>query len=268
MVKAAEQSGNLAETFKDLSILISKQQVLKKQIFQALAYPAFLGLFCLLVIGGLFFFIIPSMQELFEGRPLHPLTSTVLQISRFVNESVNYLIGVFILFFSLIWITIRQKKSQEFFLKIAFRLPLVSTLLVQSALVRFCRAMFLLLSGGVSLLESLSYSRKTMKNAILEGIISNAEKKLIEGKKLSQLISSPFLPSLVVRMISIAEETGNMHLTMMHLAEIYEEELDKNLQQLTAFLQPAVLMFLGIVVGVVVLSILIPLTDVSSFLSS
>ncbi|MBM3207053.1 MAG: type II secretion system F family protein [Chlamydiae bacterium] len=268
MIKAAEQSGNLAETFSDLAILISKQQMLKKQLFSALAYPAFLGVFCLLVIGGLFFFIIPSMQELFEGRQLHPLTSCVIGISKFLNESIHFLIVFFSSMIGLTWIILRQKKVQLSFLKIACKLPFISELLIQSALVRFSRAMYLLLSGGVPLLQSLSYSRKTMKNAMLENIISYAEKRLIEGKKLSELISSPFVPSLMIRMVAIAEETGNMHITMKHLAEIYEEELDKNLQQLTSFLQPAVLMFLGIVVGVVVLSILIPLTDVSSFLSS
>jgi general secretion pathway protein F/type IV pilus assembly protein PilC len=128
--------------------------------------------------------------------------------------------------------------------------------------------MYLLLSGGVPLLEALAYSRKTMKNALLEEIVLHAEKKLVEGKKLSELLSSAFIPPLLVRMVAIAEETGNMNITMKNLSEIYEEELDKNLQQLTTFLQPAVLIFLGAIVGVVVLSILLPLTDVSSFLSS
>ena len=76
------------------------------------------------------------------------------------------------------------------------------------------------------------------------------------------------MPPLVIRMLTIGEETGNMSLMMRNMAEIYEEELDKDLLQLTTFLQPAVLLFLGAVVGLVVLSILLPLTDVSSFISS
>jgi general secretion pathway protein F/type IV pilus assembly protein PilC len=268
MVKAAEQSGHLAEAFADLTILISRQQKLKKQLFEALAYPAFLGVFCLIVVIALFFFVIPSMQELFEGRRLHPLTTVVLGISNWLNNSIGLFLSFIAVDVIAIIAAVRNKKVRMMFFTLACQAPFVRLLLVQSALVRFCRAMYLLLSGGVSLVESLSYSRMTMKNALLEEIIANAETKIIEGKKLSSLLSSPFIPSLVVRMVAIAEETGNMKNAMKNLSEIYEEELDKNLQQLTTFLQPAVLLFLGIVVGVVVLSILLPLTDVSSFLSS
>ncbi|MES2200348.1 MAG: type II secretion system F family protein, partial [Chlamydiota bacterium] len=106
-------------------------------------------------------------------------------------------------------------------------------------------------------------------NCLLEELLSKTEKQVIEGKKISDLFSeSAFIPPLVIRMIKIGEETGNMVGMMQSLAEIYEEELDKNLLQLVTFLQPAVLLFLGGVVGLVVLSILLPLTDVSSFISS
>lgn len=268
MVKAAEQSGHLSEAFTDLTLLISRQQKLKKQLFATLAYPAFLGVFCLFVVIALFFFVIPSMQELFEGRRLHPLTTVVLAVSNWLNNSKGLFVSVILLGIVAVFCAVRSKNVRMYFFRLACGAPFIRHLLIQSALVRFCRAMFLLLSGGVSLLEALAFSRKTMKNALLEDIIFHAEKKLVEGKKLSELLSSPFIPPLVVRMVAIAEETGNMNITMKNLAEIYEEELDKNLQQLTTFLQPAVLIFLGAVVGVVVLSILLPLTDVSSFLSS
>lgn len=268
MVKAAEQSGYLSEAFTDLTALITKQQKLKKQLFSALAYPAFLGVFCVVVVIALFFFVIPSMQELFEGRQLHPLTATVLGISKWLNNSVGLFIFLILSFLAAVVFAARSRQVRMHLFRMACSAPFVRNLLIESALVRFCRAMYLLLSGGVPLLEALAYSRKTMKNVLLEDIVLNAEKKLIEGKKLSELLSSPFIPSLVVRMLAIAEETGNMNITMKNLSEIYEEELDKNLQQLTTFLQPAVLIFLGAVVGIVVLSILLPLTDVSSFLSS
>ncbi len=268
MVKAAEQGGHLSQAFAELSLLITKQQRLKKQLFSALAYPAFLGCFCCLVVIGLFFFVIPSMQELFEGRRLHPLTSSVLWVSNFLNDNLGFLIPSLGFVVVASYFLLRQKAFRIYCFRWACNAPFLRSLLVQAALVRFCRAMFLLLSGGVPLVNALCFARKTMKNVFLEDVILEAEKKLVEGRKLSTLLSSAFIPALVVRMVAIAEETGDMNIAMKNLAEIYEEELDKNLHQLTTFLQPAVLLFLGVVVGVVVLSILLPLTDVSSFLSS
>lgn len=269
MVKSAEQSGSLFEAFEQLTLLISKQQKLKKQLLSSLAYPAFLGGFCLLVIGALFFFVIPSMKELFEGRSLHPLTYIVILISDFLNAyavvlaSLVVLLGAF-----LYWISSLpsfKKKLSLFFLKV----PYFKKILIQSALIRFFRAMFMLLHGGVPLVEALRFSRKVVNHSALENLIAHAESKVIEGKKISQLFAEvSFMPLLVLRMLTIGEETGNMGFMMHNMAEIYEEELDKDLQQLATFLQPAVLLFLGAVVGLVVLSILLPLTDVSSFVSS
>jgi general secretion pathway protein F/type IV pilus assembly protein PilC len=149
------------------------------------------------------------------------------------------------------------------------RFPLFKTIVIQSALTRFCRTAAVLLSGGVTLIDSLTLAKRAMKNLLLEQVIQNASKKITEGGKLSEeLKASPLIPSLVVRMLAIAEETGKLAPMLQNLADIYEEELEKNLSQLTTFLQPALLIILGMIVGLVILSVLIPLTDVSSFLTT
>ncbi len=269
MVKSAEQSGSLVEAFSQLTLLISKQQKLKKQLFASLAYPAFLGSFCLLVIGALFFFVIPSMKELFEGRSVHPLTHIVISVSDFLNDNVLLLAVssvVSIMSLVLLWKQVFFRKRLSRFL---LRLPYIKKIITQSALIRFFRSMNMLLGGGVPLVQSLRFAKKAVNNDALAELISETELKVVEGKKISELFAEAFfVPPLVIRMLTIGEETGNMNLMMRNMAEIYEEELDKDLLQLTTFLQPAVLLFLGAVVGLVVLSILLPLTDVSSFVSS
>ena len=269
MVRAAEQSGCLYEAFDQLTLLISKQQKLKKQITSALAYPAFLGGFCCLVIGALFFFVIPSMKELFEGRVLHPLTTIVINISNFLNQNVLFLFFGFIFFVLGVYLASRTELFRRKIGEVILKTPYFKKILIESALVRFFRSMNMLLLGGVPLVDSLRFSKKMVGNVVLAQLIAKTEEEIVEGRKISQLFSeSKFIPSLVVRMLSIGEETGNMAAMMKSIAEIYEEELDKDLLQLMTFLQPAVLIFLGAVVGLVVLSILLPLTDVSSFVSS
>jgi general secretion pathway protein F len=268
MVSAGEETASLQDVFDQLALLISRQQKLKKQLVSALAYPSFLGAFCILVICGLLFFVIPSMQELFEGRRLHPLTQAVLSLSQWINAHVQVLgLSILILVLSL-FLLFRRKETRFALQKLYLKIPFCKSLVIHSGLVRFCQSCSMLLSGGVPLVDALALSRKVVKHFLLEQVIGEAEKKILEGQRLSaQLKLSPFIPRLVPRMLSIAEETGNMAQMMKNIAEIYEEEMEKNLAHLTTFLQPALLIFLGGVVGIVVLSVLLPLTDVSSFLS-
>jgi general secretion pathway protein F len=269
MITAAEQSGSLSLVLDQLSLLVARQQKLKKQLISALIYPAFLGIFCLLVVFALLFFIIPSMKDLFEGRALHPLTQTVLGLSNWVNEYASVLGLSFLLFLLGAFALWRRKQTRVSLEKLALKTPFFKTLIIQSALIRFCRSASMLLAGGVPLTQALQLSRKVIKNILLESVIEEAEKRIVEGEKLSnQLKLSPFVPSLLVRMLAIAEETGRMAPMLQNVAEIYDEELERSLAQLTTFLQPVLLMILGAVVGLVLLSVLLPLTDVSSFIST
>lgn len=269
MIGAAEQSGALENALDELTQLITRQQKLKKQLFSALAYPSFLALFCGVVLLSLLVFVIPSMKELFEGRALHPLTSCVLQASHLVTEYGAYFFYMLVLLSIGFYFLCKDARVKVGIQKILIKIPLFKNLVLQAALVRFCRSVSILLASGVPLMETLALSKKLMKNPLLEMAVENAEKGVVEGRKLSdEFKKSPHIPSLMVRMLSIAEETGNLSLMMQNIAEIYDENLEKDLTQLTAILQPALLIILGATVGVVVLSILLPLTDVSSFVST
>lgn len=266
MVQVSEQSGNMAAVFEQLSKLIDRQQKLKKQLFSALAYPLFLGVFCGLIICGLLFFIIPTMAELFEGRALHPLTHTVLTISKWANAHALTLLILLLsapVAFFVLW---RQHQIRLLAQQLCLKVPLLKTMILHTSLIRFCRATAMLLTGGVPLLEALRLSHHVLKNLMLESAIARAEQKIIEGKPLSVAFSKdPIIPMLVTRMVATAEETGNMGEAFLSLAGIYEEEVEKHIAHLNTFLQPALLIILGAIVGMVILSILLPLTDVSSF---
>jgi general secretion pathway protein F len=269
MVQAAEKTASLASIFQQLCTLLSRQQKLKKQLTSALIYPSFLGGFCFLLIIGLLYFVIPSLQGLFEGRNLHPMTSIVLSLSKFANENTYALLFSFVFLILSMAALFRRKETRLFFQKQILKVPFFKTIMVQSALIRFCRSSSLLLQGGIPLIEALSLARASMKNSLLEEAVANTEKKIAEGETLSsQLKRSPLVPNLVIRMLSIAEETGKMSPMLQNISDIYDEELERNLAQLTTYVQPLLLLILGGIVGIVLLSILLPLTDVSSFTSS
>jgi general secretion pathway protein F/type IV pilus assembly protein PilC len=208
------------------------------------------------------------MKELFEDRALHPITALVLGVSQFVNAHAIFLALSASTLLAGAIVSLRTKKSKLFLYAWSLKLPFVKTLLLDSALVRFCRSLSMLLSGGVPLLEALELSRGVVKNPLLEASILSAEKRIGQGERLSGAFrGEPLIPPLVIRMLSLSEETGRMEDAFFSLAGIYDEEMEKHLSQLTTFLQPALLIALGVIVGLVVLSILLPLTDVSSFTS-
>ena len=269
MVQAGERTGSLAWAFQQLHELIERRQKLKKQLLGAMAYPAFLGGFCFLVIIGLLLFVIPSMQELFEGRQLHPLTQLVVNLSQFLKESfMSILFTNTVLVLGLIYF-FKRPGGRIRFQRVLQKIPIVKTVLLQAALIRFCRSSSILLKGGVPLLSALTIARRAMKHSLLEEAIEKAEKHLIEGETLSgELRKSSHIPALVTRMLAIAEETGKLPEMLQSLSDIYDEELERSLTHITTFLQPALLVILGGIVGLVILSILLPLTDVSSLISS
>lgn len=268
MVKAGEESGSLQQSFAELEKLIGQQQALRKKLSSAMIYPAFLGVFCLSVISVLLFFLIPSMSELFEDRTLHPMTQGVLSLSHFLNDHAfiifSFLGGIFLC----LLLFVRHPKGKEILKEGLLHIPIVKRLFVETIMARFCRVFSILFNGGVSMMDCLMLSKKVMKHASFEKIISDAEVKVLEGKRLSQqLQKSPLIPILVIRMLSIAEESGRVAEMMAHLSSIYEEDIERSLSRLTSLLQPVMLLFLGVVVAVILLAVLLPLTDVSSILN-
>ncbi len=267
MVKAGEESGTLDHSFKELSHLLTKQYALRKKVMSAMIYPIFLSVFCVLVVALLLFFVVPSMSELFEGRTLHPITEYVLGTSQFLNShglaifsiAMSGMLGAMLFF--------KQKKGKEWLMMLFLKLPILSRMITETVFARFCRAFSVLMDGGVPLIQSLELSREVMRHFLFEQIIVKAQQKVVEGKKLSdEMGKSPYVPQLVTRFLAIAEEAGNTGQMMEHAAEIYEEDVERGLSRFTSLLQPIILLFLGLIVGVILLSVLLPLTDVNSIL--
>lgn len=264
MVQAAEETARLEEVFHELALLTSKTERLKKQVTTALIYPGFLLAFAMVVIVALMFFLIPSMQDLFEGRQLHPITNTVLAVSQFLTSNQwTLLTGLGILALLLIYVV----RKKLFFDEISLKIPLLKRIKTQMVCLRFARVLSVLLSSGVPLLEALGLAKRVLRSRPFEEVVSRAELSIIEGGKLSLCLKeSPLFPSLFVRMLEVAEEAGNLPGMLKNIAEIYEEDLEKSLQRFTSLIQPVMLLVLGFFVGLVLLSVLLPLTDVSSIM--
>lgn len=268
MIANAEKTGRLAEALNELAALLARQLQIRKQVFSALLYPSLLSAFCLVVLSSLLFFVIPSLRELFDGRDLHFFTRLVFSVSDFVCNSKGILLAflaslglfIFLLFFLPNW-----KKKFDRSLR---SLPLLKHFFAKVALIRFCQAASTLLEGGLPLITAFSQARSVMRHPQLEEVMAQAEEKISQGAPLSSpFVGQPFIPPLVPRMLGIAEQSGKLSFTMHQIAQIYEDELEATLSYFAQAAQPILLLVLGALVGFVLLSVLLPLTDVSSFVA-
>jgi general secretion pathway protein F/type IV pilus assembly protein PilC len=268
MVANAEKTGKLSEALDELTLLLTKQLQMRKQVIGALLYPVLLTSFCLVVLSSLLFFVIPSLKELFDGRELHLFTRIVFAASDFACNAKLVLLGLFLVLIGLIcacaWVARWRKKITNWVLS----LPLIRGFFAKIALIRFCRACATLLEGGLPLIGAFAQARSVMGHPQLEKIIVIAEEKMAQGVPLAvPFTGHSLIPSLFPRMLSIADQSGKLSFTMQQIAQIYEDEVETTLSYFAAAAQPVLLLILGVLVGFVLLSVLLPLTDVSSFLS-
>lgn len=266
MISNAEKTGRLAEALHEMGELLSRQQQVRKQIVAALLYPALLSSFCLVVLASLLFYVIPSLRELFDGRTLHPFTRIVFAASEFACHSKGLLLLLFAGLIALGVTAFMSAKWKEKMFSLVLKLPFFKQLFVKVAFVRFSRAAATLLEGGLPLIQAFDQARRVMRHSTLEQVIGSAQEKIAQGESIhSTFENNPLIPPLIPRMIAIAEEGGKLPFMMKQIAQIYEEELEKTLTHFAAVAQPALLLILGAVIGFVLLSVLLPMTDVSSF---
>lgn len=266
MVGAGEAAGVLGPVLEKLSQLLIKQMKLKKQIGTAMIYPAILGGFSFLIICLLLGFVVPSLQGLFAEKQLNGFTKAIFNLSHVFRN--YWWLYVPVIGGSVAWGAwkFRSKAGKAWTEKNILKLPIFKNLVIQTAIARFCRTMSTLLQGGLSMIDSLRVARGVMGNTTLEGEIEKAENKIIEGSSLSQeLARSKWTPSLVPRMLAVGEESGTLVVMLGKVAEIYEQELEKTLDRIMALSQPVILVVMGLVIGTVLLAILLPLTDMSTF---
>lgn len=267
MIQGGETTGALDQTLEKLCSLLERQNRLKKQLITALIYPLVLCTFSFALIFLLFTFVIPSLETLFVDRNVNRFTQLVIQTSHFLTKKwpiylpflaiVGY--GGFYLF--------KKERVRLKWHYLLLKLPLVKTIIIQKEVARFTRAMGTMLAGGVSIIDAMQISRGVMSSPLLQDELKKGELRIVEGSLLSrELKKSEWFPPLVARMLSIGEEGGKMGDMLCKIATLYEDELEKSLTRLTTLAQPVVLIIMGGVVGIIMMAVLLPLTDVTAFL--
>src|SRR5882724_5721458 len=271
MVEAGETGGILDTILQRLSSYIEKNVKLKAAVKSALIYPIGVISIAAAVIILLLWKVVPIFATLFAGLGVDlPLpTKIVIGMSNFVGSIFGLLILVALgaaIFGLKVWYGTKQ--GRFIIDTIILKLPILGVLMRKIAVARFTRTLGTLISSGVPILEGLDITARTAGNAVVERALQQVRKSLEEGKSLTEpLRDSEVFPGMVTQMIAVGEQTGAMDAMLQKIADFYEEEVDAAVKDLLTALEPIMIVFLGLVVGGVVISMYLPLFTVIGKLS-
>ena len=272
MVEAGETGGILDTILQRLSQYIEKNVKLQRAVKSALVYPVGVLTVAASVITLLLWKVVPIFGTLFAGLGVAlPLpTRIVIGASNFVGSyfGLALLVGIVGSIFAIkVWYGTPQGR---FILdSMLLKAPLIGILLRKIAVARFTRTLGTLISSGVPILEGLDITAKTAGNAVVERALMKVRKALEEGKSLTEpLRETDVFPGMVTQMIGVGEQTGAMDAMLQKIADFYEDEVDAAVKDLLTALEPVMIVFLGVVVGGVVISMYLPLFSLIGQLSS
>ena len=262
MVAAGEAGGILDVILQRLSAYMEKMAKLKSQVKGAMTYPAITLLVALIVITIILVFVIPVFAEMFAdfGSTLPGPTLIVVGLSEFAIGNIGWIIVGIIATVFIIKKTYASTKGRIIMDDMFLRLPVVGILIRKVAVAKFTRTTSTMLASGVSILEVLDIVAKTAGNKIVEFAILDVKTGIAEGRSMADpLLESGVFPSMVCSMIAVGESTGALDTMMEKIADFYDNEVDQAVKNLTDAIEPVMLVFLGVIVGGLVISMYLPI---------
>jgi type IV pilus assembly protein PilC len=267
LVVAGEEGGILDNILTRLANYIEKSEALKKKVKSALVYPATIVGVAVIVVMILMIFVIPVFETMFKsaGQSLPLPTLIVLTISKLIKKYVIIFIPALILLIYLLRKYYQTENGKAVIDRLLLKLPVFGPLLKKIAVARFSRTLGTLVSSGVPILDGLSIVSRTSGNRTIETAILNARASIREGETIAEPLNrSSIFPPMVIQMISVGESTGALDSMLSKIADFYEEEVDIAVTNLTSLLEPFLMIFLGIVIGGVVISMYLPIFNMAS----
>ncbi len=267
LVVAGEEGGILDNILNRLANYIEKSEALKKKVKSALIYPATIVGVAVIVVGILMIFVIPVFETMFKssGQNLPLPTLIVVTLSKMIKKYVVIFIPAMVLLFFLLRKYYQTQNGRTVLDRLLLKLPVFGSLFKKIAVARFSRTLGTLVSSGVPILDGLTIVSRTSGNRVIETAILNARASIREGETIAEPLSrSNIFPHMVIQMISVGESTGALDSMLSKIADFYEEEVDIAVVNLTSLLEPFLMVFLGIVIGGVVISMYLPIFNMAS----
>lgn len=269
MVKAGELGGVLELVLNRLAEYQEKAQKLKNKIVSAMTYPVIVVVIAMGIVVFLLTYIVPKFTDIFENMvaggkdAMPPLTKAVIGASDFVKGNLIYIVGIgFALFFGgkAYAATKGGRKTLD---KLVLKLPLFGSVLLKSSVARFSRTLGTLVTSGVPILQALNITRDTAGNQTVSDAIVRIHDAVKEGESMvAPMNASKIFPAMVISMVEVGEETGQLPEMLLKIADVYDDEVDNSVTALTSLLEPIMIVVLAVIVAVIVLALFQPLITV------
>ena len=267
MIEAGETGGVLDTILSRLAIFLEKSLALRKKIRGAMTYPIICLAISILILAIILIFVVPVFEQMFAGfgHALPLPTQLVVSMSDFVK---NYFFYIFI-FIHLVLFVFKKiysiEKGQLFFDKIFLSLPVFGSMFRKVAVAKFTRTLATMLQSGVPILEALQVVAKTANNKIIERAVFRVSEAISEGRPIAEpLEESGVFPHMVVQMINVGESVGALDAMLIKIADFYDEEVDQAVENMTAMIEPFMMVFLGGLIGGIVVAMYLPIFEMSS----
>jgi type IV pilus assembly protein PilC len=268
LVHAGEEAGVLEVLLDKIATYLEKSEALKTKVKKALTYPAIVLVFAFVVTAILLIFVIPVFDDLFKGfgAELPALTRTVIQISQVFQEYWFLILGLPVV--AVVGFLEGRKRSRKFYQLVdrwVLQIPLIGDLVATSANARFARTLSTLFSGGVPLVDAMTSVAGATGNYVYEKAVLEMRESVSIGQQLNfAMRQSTLFPDMVIQMVAIGEEAGSLGDMLAKVADFYEAEVDNKVDTLTTFIEPALMAFLAVVVGTLVIAMYLPIFKLAS----
>ena len=266
LVAAGEVGGILDTILNRLAAYLEKAQKLKKKVKSAMTYPATVVGIAVIVIAVILMFVIPAFEKMFAdfGSALPVPTQIVINLSNFVQNYIVAIIGAIILLVFIIKKIYATEKGRDFIDDKVLKLPVFGILLRKVAVAKFTRTLGTMISSGVPILDGLEIVAKTAGNRTIEKAIYKVKQSISEGKTIAEpLEKSGVFPPMVCQMIAVGEQSGSIDTMLNKIADFYDDEVDDAVGNLTAMMEPMLMLFLGTTVGGLVIAMYLPIFKIA-----
>jgi type IV pilus assembly protein PilC len=270
MLEAGEKSGKLDHILSRLVSYIEKSEKIKAQVKSAMAYPLGVLVLSFAVVSGLMVYVVPTFAEQYtdSGKALPFLTQIVIDFSTYFSKYWLHIIGSIVTSVVSFKAWVKTEKGKVTSDAILLRLPYIGPMLKKVSIGRFCSTLSNMLSSGVNLLDALTICASSSGNRVIETFILGVRGSLEKGEKFSTPLSQGGLfPEMVVSMVSVGESTGSLDDMLIKVSEYYEEEVDEALSTLLALIEPAMITFLGVIIGFIVIAMYLPVFEMAGSIS-
>lgn len=269
MVKAGESSGMLDEILDRLAAYLEKTSNLQKKVRSALIYPAVVSAMAFAITLLLLLKVIPVFKNIFSGfgAQLPTPTLILIGISDFLQK--YFFAGIAGIIIAVFFASrfLKTDKGRLWFDSFLLRVPIFGILFKKVAISKFTRTLSTLIKSGVPILTSLEIVGKTSGNRAVEMAVENVSRSVREGENIAEpLAKSRIFPSMVVRMVSVGEQAGELEKMLSKIADFYDEQVDAAISGLTSLIEPLIIAFLGIVIGSIVICMFLPIFKLTSIM--